>query len=89
MKTYCLKSSMIFLDDEKMIIDTDKKAIRKFNEPACQILAHLDDGPISADEIEARFCDENGKQLLSSDDIAEFITSLLRSGLLVSLERMD
>lgn len=77
---------MIFLADEKMIIDTDKKAIRKFNESACQILTHLEDGPISAEEIEARICDNCGKQLLSSDDIAEFITSLIRSDLLVSLE---
>lgn len=87
--TYCLKSSMIFLADEKMLIDTEKKAIRKFNDSACQILAHLDDGPVSTFEIVSRLCDEHGKQLLSSVDIDEFIVSLIGSGLLVALERAD
>lgn len=89
MKTYCLKSSMIFLADEKMLIDTERNAIRKYNESGCQIIAHLDDGPISADEIETRICDENGKQLFSYDDIMEFINALTQSGLVVSLERSE
>jgi len=87
--TYCLKSSTIFIADEKILIDTEKKAIRKYNESACIILAHLEDGPLSLDEIGTRMCDEKGIQQLCSDDIAAFVAYLLESGLIVSLERVD
>ena len=89
MKSYCLKSSTIFLADERMIIDSEKKALRKYNESACLILSHLEDGPVSFRELQRRMLDKEGNPLLSADDITEFLAYLNQSGLLVQLEKAE
>lgn len=89
MKSYCLKSSTVFLADERMIIDTEKKALRKYNESACIIISHLDDGPVSFHELQTRMLDEGGSPQISSEDVAEFLAFLDRSGLLISLEKKE
>ncbi len=85
-KSYCLKSSTIFLADERMIIDTEKKALRKYNESACLIISHLNAGPVSLRELQTKLLDDRGNLQLHPEDVAEFLACLEQSGLLVSLE---
>jgi hypothetical protein len=75
--------------DERMIIDTESKALRKYNESACLIISHLDDGPVSLRELQRRMLDKEGNPLLSAEDISEFLAYLEQSNLLVLLESED
>jgi hypothetical protein len=73
MKRYRIKAIIVFLPEEKMIIDTEKRLIRKYNESACRVIELLAHDAISMGELKAGLADGNGCSAIRPKDLAEFI----------------
>jgi hypothetical protein len=73
MKRYRIKPLTVFLPEEKMIIDTEKRLIRKYNESACRVIELLARKATSMAELMSALEDETGCSVIRPKDLAEFI----------------
>jgi hypothetical protein len=72
-KRYRIKPIAVFLPEEGMIIDTEKRLIRKYNESACRVIELLAHAAISLGELRAGLTDATGRPVVHPKDLAEFI----------------
>lgn len=72
----------VFLPEEGMIIDTQRRLIRKYNESACRVIELLAHEAISMEELRAGLTDENGCSVIRPKDLAEFIEYMDSVGIL-------
>lgn len=72
----------VFLPEEGMIIDTQRRLVRKYNESACRVIELLAHEAISMEELRAGLTDENGCSVIRPKDLAEFIEYMDSVGIL-------
>ncbi len=81
-KQISLRSDIVVLGDEYILIDTQNNQIRKYNSAGIRILAIIDEGAASIAEIMSELQNTSYREL-STKDIEEFVSFLKANNLLV------
>jgi hypothetical protein len=82
MKRYRIKPKMLFLSDERIIIDTDRKLIRKYNETGCRIIELLCHDAITMNELKQSIQYNAVDSVICSKDLKEFMKYLTNTEIL-------
>lgn len=79
---YKVNETVIIIDDDKMVIDTEKKLLRKYNNPAIEIISFVARNPCSLASIKNHCATRPWFEASDWTGVEEFVFALVESGVL-------